>query len=462
MITKTEAWFRNPYGYIRELVECGESWIAWDRGYAVKYAVDPIKHAELYFGTAYPWRVLMIGPQGTAEYREGDKENKPTAVYPTWQYGEDADILIDYIENPLGENRELCADDTIPPDERPVWGQEHRVVVIDMPRSNQGPGRQFLAWLKTLQEDHPECIIHVHGSYSYKVAWGMGFGSADWEPRTVASKGKVTLPSGSIVLYERAKQHPQWITSLGFRPHDLEVPRNRCMYNIKSAKWASTNYREMVNFAFRGSKKKVDITSPDRDYSPPTTLSPLIGDVKPKPGDKQLCDTCSLQTKCKVYRYGAVCSLPDAEPSKLAKQFATRDADQIIDGLGTLMALGSNRLEAGVAWESTLEELDPHVTKMAKQLFDQGVTLAKLLNPQLRGGVRVNVGVGAGGAAAIQVNNGSANEIIAGIIRQLEQNGIERSKITEDMVEGVLRAMTNGAGQQQAIEGTVVASRTQT
>jgi hypothetical protein len=65
----TEVWFRNPDTYIRELVECGVFQIAWDRGYLVKRKVDPIKHAELYYGQAYPWRVLAIGPQGSAEYR---------------------------------------------------------------------------------------------------------------------------------------------------------------------------------------------------------------------------------------------------------------------------------------------------------------------------------------------------------------------------------------------------------
>ena len=43
--------------------------------------------------------------------------------------------------------------------------------------------------------------------------------------------------------------------------------------------------------------------------------------------------------------------MPGSEPAELAKHFKTRDSDQIIDGLGTLLALQANRLDRGVADE---------------------------------------------------------------------------------------------------------------
>lgn len=65
----TEVWFRNPHDYIRELVEVGECRIAWDRGLLVKRGIDPIKHADLYYGKGTDWRILTVGNQGSAEYR---------------------------------------------------------------------------------------------------------------------------------------------------------------------------------------------------------------------------------------------------------------------------------------------------------------------------------------------------------------------------------------------------------
>lgn len=457
-VMATEVWFRNPHTYIRELVECGEYQIAWDRGFLVKRKIDPIQHASLYYGTAYPWRVLAIGPQGSAEYREGDEWDRPTAVYPTWEYGENMAVLIDMLENPAGEDIDACTDTKVDGNERPVFGQEHRVIVTGAPGSHLGPGRKFLTELAIIQEDFPNAIIHFHGTYSYRVAFGLGFKAADVEPRTVASKGKVTLPSGKAELYERVQAHPQWVTNLGFKPVDLAVPRKRCMYNIKSAVWAGQHFGELFNFRSRNDPRvAVDTETPENDYKPPTTLRTIPLGKKAKNGDKVQCNFCSLQNDCKFYRDGAVCSLPDAEPARLATQFNTRDAERIISGLGVLMATGAERLEEGRRIETILGELDPEVTKQLNQLFQQGVTLVKLVDPKYRGGTKINVGVGAGGQV-LQVNGSNPNTLIAGVVRALEDQGIPRDKITPEMVNGILAGMAAGAPEREAIDGTVVAS----
>lgn len=455
----TEVWFRNPAAYIKELVECEQFHIAWDRGFLIKKAIDPIKHASLYYGESYPWRILTVGQQGTAEYRNGDTLDKPTAVYPTWAYGEDASILEDMIENPAGADRAACSDPKCSGDERPVWGQEHRVVITELPNSSSGPGRKFLRYLKELQEDHPECIIHVHGLYGWRVAFGLGWGAADVEPRTAAQKGKVHLPSGGEQLYERVQAHPTWVTVLGFRPVDLAVPRNRCMYNIKSAVWAAENYIKLYKFKTSG-MHTVDHTSSDDDHEPATALTVFTKRVKPAAGDKLACDTCSLQLECKYYRKGAVCSVPGAEPAELARFFKTRDSDMIIDGLGTLLAANTRRLQSGMQAEEFDGDLNPEVTKMMNQIFSQGVQLAKLVNPDLRGGTKVNVNVGNGGAAAVSVSN--PNVLMGAMIRELEARGVSRDKITTEMIEGMLSGMADPEKSRQAIEGQVVESRIET
>lgn len=451
----TEVWFRNPHDYIRELVEVGHLNIAWDRGLLVKRGIDPIKHAMTYCGQL-PYRVLAVGTQGTAEWQNGDLPSKPRAVYPTWGYGEDSIILEQMIEFPIGKDEDACSDDTVRPDERPSLGQPHRVIITDMPDSRNGQGRQFLRYLKVLQEDHPECIIHIHGLYGWQTAFGLGFGAADVEPRTAAQKGRVHLPSGGVEKYERLVSKPQWAAALGFKPADLEVPRNRCIYNIKSAIWAGQNYVEMFKFKTRADKAAaVDHESPDDKFEQIETQSHMSSPQKPESGDKQLCDMCSLADKCKYARSGAVCTVPGAEPVKLANMFKTRDADSIIDGLTMIAGAGAERLERSMQLEQDLGDIDPEVNKMMAQLFDQGVKLAKLIDPKrFSPGSKVQVNVGEGGAVAV----GSANprDLVKNVVRQLEQQGIDRKDITPEMIQGALEGMINPAQETKSIEGAVI------
>jgi hypothetical protein len=453
----TEVWFRNPHDYIKELIEVGVGEVAWDRGLLVKRKIDPVKHAELYFGNAIQFRILLVGEQGTAEYRNGDKLNKPTAVYPTWQYGEELTLLEEILENPPGESLVACNDKSVGNDERPVWGQEHRVVITDIPSVSTGPGRKLLTVLRTLQEDYPAAIIHIHGLYSFRSAFGMGFGAADIEPRTAAQKGKLHFPSGKEERYERAVANPQWVTSLGFKPVDLAIPRVRCMYNIKSALWAGKNYDLIFNFKTRPTPaSQIDTVSPDADYKPVTDTRIMTkNNLIVKPGDKFQCDTCSLTETCKYYRDGAVCSVPGSEPVDLAKMFRTRDSDQIIDGLGILVAANTKRLDRAMREEEAFGDISPEVTRTLGQVFDQGIKLAKLVDPNLRGGTRVQVNVGPGGTASVASAN--PRQLIATAVRELEQKGVRREDITPDMIGGLLASMADPANAQRAIESAVVA-----
>lgn len=453
----TEVWFRNPHDYIRELVECGEYRVAWDRGLLVKKRIDPIGHAELYFGTATPYRVLTVGTQGSAEYRPGDALDKPTAVYPTWSYGEDSIILEDMIANPLGEDTEACNDKSVRPDERPVFGQEHRVIVTETPPSHTGSGRAFLRYLKELQEEYPKCIIHFHGTYSWKTAFGLGFGAADVEPRAAAQKGRVHMPSGRIMLYERVVANPQWAAALGFKPNDLAVPRNRCMFNIKSAVWAGSNFLELYKFR-TNSNGPADHTSSDEDFVPSETKSHMSSPKKVQEGDKMLCDVCSLQNNCKYFRDGAVCTVPGAEPVRLARMFNTRNADDIIDGLSLIASAGANRLERSMEVEQSLGDVDPEVSKLMGQVFDQGVKLAKLVDPaRFSTGAKVSVQVGPGGTASVQDAN--PRQLVASVIQELVRQGHPRDQITQEMIQGAFEGMVNPEQKNKAITGTVESVR---
>lgn len=434
----TEVWFRNPANYIRECVEVNAHHLVWDRGVLRKKNIDPNRHADLYFAAGTPYRLLVAGDQGTAECRPGRTLENPVAVYPTWVYAQDPfEELELLLKHPVGEDEQSCDDRSLPPDERPVLGQEHRVVIIETPPASSGPGRKFFRELRSLQEDYPDAIVHVHGLYGFAVAFGYGFRAVDIDPRTTAQKGKVILPSGKEMLYEQAAKTPQWVTLVGYKPTDLAVPRNRCMFIMQSARWAGKHYNENIRFKSAGTATP-DTETPEGEARPVTTGAVKSKTTPATVGDKFLCDTCSLQVSCKYFRSGAVCSIPDSDPSVLARFFKTRDSDLIVEGLGTLLAAQTRRLERGMADEAEYGELDPEVSKIFESLFKNGERLAKLVDPKLRAQPRLQVGVQVNGVSSSGPGLNIAQQGVASIVAELEARGIPRSDITPEMIASVL------------------------
>ncbi len=449
----TQVWYRNPVTYIREVAELGVNYLAWDRGLLRKKGIDPAKHADLHLPASLDYRILVIGDQGNAELRRGRDLSNPVAVYPAWEYGlHSADELVEMLCNPAGEDEELCSDTSLPPDERPVRGQEHRVVILRTPNVASGPGRKFLRLLQELQEEFPESIIHLHGVYSYRAMFGCGLRAADVDSRARAGKGDVELPNGRNMPWEKAvKTNLQWINLLGFKASDLSVARNRCMYNMKAAIWAAEHWNDNLAFKSRevGLPTPVDPTSPT--HVPATTIAIKSKALSPNVGDKFLCDLCSLQNTCKYFRSGGVCSIPETEPAPLAAFFKTRDADLIIDGLGTLLAAQTRRLEMGMENEVEEGEINGEVTKIISSLFNNGVKLAKLVDPKLAaaGATKVNMNqINMGGAAAA-----TPQAFMASVVAEIEKTGVKREDITEEMVMTVINAT-----QPAAITATASAS----
>jgi hypothetical protein len=457
---QTQVWLRNPHNYIREVMEAGggANLFAWDRGLLAKRRIDPVPFVGLHFGPI-PFRTLLVGDQGTAEIGPDNPISKPMAVYPTWTYGVDEpELLFELIENPVGENPDICSDESIPADERPVFGQEHRVVIIDLPPMTTSIGRRFMAWLKVMQEDNPQCTIHLHGLYSFKYGFGMGFGAADMDPRTSAAQKNLQLASGAVMPFQRVQANARWVTVLGMSPGDLDSPSKRCVFNIRSLMMYARQSVAQANLMLKAqAANKIDTVSSDSDYVFPATRKAYPASVKFVEGDKTLCNSCSIQQTCKQFRVGEVCSLPEGNTVRLAKFFQTRDSQTIIDGLGTLLAMQSHRLEQAAGEESVLGDVNPEVTKMINALFSQGVQLAKLVDPALRGGgVKVNVGVINGQASASVSSGQTPSELTGQVVRALELQGIPRDKITPDLVMATLKAMASPEDAQRAIEGTVI------
>ncbi len=441
----SEVWFRSPQNYVREMLECNERNVIFDYGYVHKRKLDPVAWCRLHFGEAQDsYRLIVCGEQGSAEYIPGILF--PVAVYPTWQYGEDEGILEEYILNNVGLDENLTSmepDKNLLLEEIPVAHQEHRVIVMNFPDLSTGPGKMFIKFLAELQEENPEVIIHLHGATTFSLPTRLGLRAFDFEARIPAAGGAFYMPTGKQVRKtEHREPYKDWLRVLGFKPVEMDEPRNRCMCNIRAASWAAANFTKDIKLS-TNPKLPVDSTTPDVNYDPKTDpkTSHFFKRIKPEPGDKYVCNSCSLSMACKFYREGSVCTLPMTEPKALSSYFKTRDADSIIDGLGAVLGIQVDRLQEGREMEARMG-LDPEVTKIANTILTQGSQLAKLVDPTLRNPkVQVNIGNN-GGQTAIQM--GDPRQIIAQAIRELEGQGIPRDKITSEMIQGVL----TGAGAQ--------------
>jgi hypothetical protein len=443
---RTQVLFRNADNYVKELVEAEHRQVVWDRGYLTKKRIDPIRHAELYFA-GQPYRVMIVGneEQGAAEYVNGCDKDHPIGVYPvvSMMGSNPISTLEELASNPSGENEEACKDPDIPTDERPVLGQSHMIVVTDFADLNTGRGRTMVRTVRDVQMDFPDCVIHLHGLYSWHVLFGMGFQSVDYEARTTAQKGKVILPVGREMKYEHTVLVPQWITLLGFKPSELKDPKPRCVYNIKSCLWAADNFTEDLNRKFKRDSSTgpgdVDTDSPDADFRPVTTSRAYSPTLPVLPTDKVRCDSCSLADSCKQYREGSVCTL-DRNNKTLAQMFQTRDSDTVLTGLAGILGKQAERAERALEDEETFGEMSPEVTAMLSALFKNGVTYAKLIDPALRAGPKVNVNV-AGGSVSVGSEKATPQQIMKDVFAAIEATGIRREEITPSMVRRMMEQM---------------------
>lgn len=446
-----EAWFRNPTYYIKELAEVGPkaARVIWDRGVLVKNRLDPRAQAEGSFGPTIDYRILLCGPQGTAEVRRESSVKQPSAVYPTFEYGRHKfDDLEGMLALPAGENVGAYTGDPYffpDPDEQPVEGQEHRVVLIRTPPLNTGEGKMFLKGVVDLQQDYPDAIVHLHGIYSMRAMFGLGLGASDFEARTDAAKRRIILPNGRPIYVDEFAEWSEWIALLGFRPEDLDQPRQRCLFNIKAALWAAENFEQDTFWTARRSNARRTQVRATEDVIP---APPEANKQKLPKGlifDKNICDVCSLAPRCKIYREGGVCTIPGTNTAKLAAMFKSRDADQIIDALGSLMAVNVDRLEQGLDQEVAEDDLDPQITRIIRDLFNQGVDLAKLVNPLV--GMKVGVSIT---ASSSKVISGNEKALAAGLIAELESMGYTKDQMTPELINTVL----DGYNKRQAIAVT--------
>lgn len=461
----TEVWFRNARYYVTQLAEMNCTNLVFDWGYVVKRRIDVHDLMELHF-PGKPWRALIIGDQGAMELGPQNDRTNPKAVYPVYRYGEPIDVLYDLVEQNVADVEKFQKmSEKLPVEQRLVPGQEHRVIFNHLPNAHELSNEPFYNLLAELQEAHPEIIFHIHGSYSQRVNFGLGFRSVDIDARTGAAKGWIQLPVGKKAYEKDWLDNRGWINTLGFSVKNLVAPEERCRFNIASALWAAKYYGDARKIRQTRSLKIVDIRSTDEDFEPEEVSRALSNRKRqpgqaPEGGDMFLCDFCSFQRSCKFYREEQVCGVPRSEGSEIAKAFKTRDSGRIIDGMRQLLERNAERLDRELDKEDDKEETNPEVTKLMSTVFGQAEKLAKLIDPTLtKPAVQINGNIVGHGANQIGAAS-NVKELTATVIRQIEAEGVPREEITDEMVFAVLSAMGNEDNAPRVISGQTIASTT--
>lgn len=465
----TELWFRNPMSVMSVAVEESVSRLTFTRMNVHRQRIDPIMYTrQFYLSTALRPKIMVIGIQGAAEYNLMDRYETPRAVYPVWSGQKDhTDLLYELIENPAGESEKTCNDQSVTSGLRPVLGQKHRIIIHNMPSVATGTGKDLYNLVSNIQQLYPKVELFVNGTNSYQILFGLGFKSCDIGLADIGdSNNQIFLPNGvklqrdnirGLVLWE------DWLKTMGFSIEDvvkggLVGSQNRTRLRIRASKWASAYWQD--NYRFHKENKNVapDIDVADKDYVPPQARTVVLRRNKFTRRDAELllCDRCRVAPGCKAFRTGSICGLKESKVGDLEKFFQSRNAGRIIDGLATLTQLQARRLENSMEKEAEEGEVDPDVTRQLNSLFSNGVKLAQLVDPELKGGPKVQVNVGVNGGNAQIVASTNPKEIMSGIVWALEQQGIARENITPAMIEGVLAGMGEGQPQQAAIEGTAV------
>jgi len=179
------------------------------------------------------------------------------------------------------------------------------------------------------------------------------------------------------------------------------------------------------------------------------------------PGDRRLCDYCSVQYACKLYRERSVCIMPGTDGKRFADHFATRDAKDVIDGVAAALQMQASRLEKMVEEEYKAAEeaenngerplRDPEINKILNDVQRNATSYAKLLNPMLtRPQVAVQVNTNSGAVQTMRREE-ITPRMRATAARELEAAGVNRDKLTPEMI---LEHIAHKEGK--VIEGEIV------
>ena len=454
-----DLWWKNPYKYHKQLKDRGESQVLWDFSFLRKYRIDVLTFMRQNFH-GLPWKAYILDERTCylIDYTCGTNEHRgswPVWSYPNYNLRELEDLIrTPWDQRPVNPNAAWY--------DIPVVGQKHRVFIKDIKNGAMDPIlRKRRQKLTKIQRAFPEVELFIKPiDFSFPLMFGAGFSAGCMDPYKAHhdNKGSIVLPNGSHIMLKRDidrlyREAPK-IEFLGYDvDHILEDPWINLEFQIASCRHAAHHWDDPTG-PFIGARAqishRVDYENPDM-YAKTSSYSVVkFKKDKIKETDKILCDSCSLWRLCPAYRAEEVCGLPGTESKKLSEMFKSRNADEVVEGLASIVSKQAERVERRMDEEQFAPGgSDKEIDKQLNALFKNGTQLAKLRNPNL-GRPLVQINNGPGTQNNQIVANADPRALAATVIQEIEATGVRREDITDEMIAEHI------GGARQAIEAEVV------
>lgn len=432
-----DLWWEDPGLYHEHLKELGESQVYFSVSYLKKFHIDPLLFMRQNFH-GLPWKCYVVGMFSGYGFDYTCDKDEYTGVWPTWRADHyNLKELQDYIENPWADQKSLIPEVA---KFNPVPGQQHRVFVRDLKTGQTEMERERRRRMTKVQKLYPEVELFVRPfTFNMALLFGAGFSAGCLNPHRILTqrKGAVYLPNGLRISRTDIPKFEGYFEYFGFDTKDIQNDRDATMlYMITSLRYAAHHWDDPTGiFPRKSSKYRLpDFNNPDM-YAPMPSYEVInnFKGKKAKSTDKILCNSCSLWRKCPAYRPEEVCGLPNTESRKLADLALSRNADDVVEMLASIVSKQAERAEKRISEEHfAADGHDKEIDKMLNNVFKNGVQLAKLRDPTL--GRAPLVQINNHGQAIQQVANSDPRALGATVIRELEDSGVRREDITEQMI----------------------------
>lgn len=450
-----DLWWEDPFKYANHLRESGECQVYFTYTNLHRKKIDPRAFMRQHFH-GMPWKCYVSAENFTylIDYRCGENEHRGS--WPNWQASDfNLRELQDLIETPWSEREVLP---NVPWYEVPIPTQQHRIFIRDLKTGNDELTKNRRRRMTKIQRMFPEVELFIKpAQFSMGLMFGAGFSAGCLDPYRERGlrKGAIYLPSGKRVAIISTLAYRDKIEYFGFDPEEVKYDQDvGLLYTIASIRYAAHHWDDPTGPFSSKSRafSQPDYQNPDMYAGMPSyqVINNFRGE-KAKDTDKILCDSCSLWRLCPAYRTEAVCGLPSSESKRLSELALSRNADDVVEMLASIVSKQAERVETKIDDEKFLESgHDKDIDKMLNSLFKNGTQLAKLRDPSL--GRAPLVQINAGAPQARQVAQADPRALAATVIEEIEASGVRREDITEQMIEDHLR----GYATQHQLEGEVV------
>lgn len=270
-------------------------------------------------------------------------------------------------------------------------------------------------------------VIQVNGGEPYRVMPSEFM--KDWEYLLDQYPGKLW----AFYYYKMLLMTPDYIKWF-YSPERMKPLQNASVTDFSYADWFFRNFLENPRILEYGLRTEENIFKNTKRNLDTNQVAGLLT-KKFVYNDALFCDGCSVNYACRLYREGGACRVPSSDGKKFADKFASGNAQDILDGMGTLLQKRAHLVEKRMD-KHEADETEPSKEDLSLMngLFKDAATLAKLRDPSL---TKPNVVVGINNQQALP--RAITDRDYANAMREIEATGISRENITNEMIEQYIR-----------------------